>query len=110
MATPRWPLSRAQTLPPDWVAQPVLGGEHDGIKWELDRVYDPGGHLVHEWTYWEVRHVLADDPAPRSVAYEEVAPAGVGFAEFTRLTTPLREVERWIAVKAKASPGEAPPV
>jgi hypothetical protein len=110
MAIPGWPLSRAQTLPPDWVAQPVLGGERNGIKRELNRVYDPGGHLVPEWTYWEVRHVLADDPAPRSVAYEDVAPAGVGFAEFTRSTTPLREVERWIAVKAKATPGEAAPV
>jgi hypothetical protein len=98
----RWPLSHAQLLPPDWVAQPVLGGERNGIKWELNRVYDPAGHLVHEWTFWEVRHVLDDDPAPRAVTYDEVAPSGVSFRDFTRLTTPLAQVERWLAAKAKA--------
>jgi hypothetical protein len=36
-------LTRAQTLPPGYVAQPVGGGEHNGITWELDRIYDPTG-------------------------------------------------------------------
>src|SRR5258708_24924103 len=31
-----------------------------------------------------VRQVLADDPAPRSVAYAEVAPTGVAFSDFSR--------------------------
>lgn len=94
---------RAQTLPPAYVAQPVGGGERNGIKWELDRVYDPTGRLDRDRTYWEIRQVLADDPAPRSVAYAEVAPAGVTFAEFTRLTTPLERVERWITARRETS-------
>ena len=96
-------LIRAQTLPPGYIAQPVGGGERNGIKWELDRVYDPTGRLDRGRTYWEIRHVLADDPAPRSVAHAEVAPVGVTFAEFTRLTTPLERVERWIAARRRTS-------
>ena len=96
-------LTRAQTLPPGYVAQPVGGGERNGTKWELDRVYDPTGRLDRNRTYWEIRQVLADDLAPRSVAYAEVAPVGVTFAEFTRLTTPPERVERWIAARRRTS-------
>ncbi len=89
-------MAGERALPPGHVAQPVGGGEHEGVKWELNRVYDPAGRLDHDRTYWEVRRVLGDDPQPRPVAYAEVAPAGVAFARFTRLTTPLAEVERWL--------------
>ena len=104
--TPRW-----RTLPPDYVAQPALGGERDGTRWELGRVYDPGGKLDHARTYWEVRQVLADDPAPRSVSYREL-PRGVSFADFMRTSTRLAEVEQWIAraarARARASPAAEP--
>ncbi len=89
--------SHAMELPPGWVAQPELGGEHEGTKWELNRVYDPSGRLNHDRTFWEVRQLFADDPDPRFVEYAAAARAGVAFGDFMRLTTPLAEVERWLA-------------
>jgi hypothetical protein len=35
--------------------------------------------------------------------YAEVAPVGVTFAEFTRLTTPLERLEGWITARLKTS-------
>jgi hypothetical protein len=96
-------MTRAQTLRSRYVAQPVGGAERNGVKWELNRVYDPAGRLDRDQTYWEVRQVLADDPAPRSVAYAEVAPTGIAFSDFSRVTTSLEQVERWIADRRKMS-------
>ena len=88
---------RWRALPPGYVAQPMGGGEHLGTKWELERVYAPDGRLDHDRTYWQVSDVLADDPAPRSVSYAEVARA-VSFGDFTNTSPPLDAVERWLAL------------
>jgi hypothetical protein len=51
----------------------------------------------------DVRETIRDDPAPRSVAYAEVAPTGVAFSDFSHLTTSLEKVEGWIAGRRKMS-------
>jgi hypothetical protein len=98
--TPR----RWQTLPPGYIAQPMGGGEHDGMKWELNRVYDSRGKLDHDLTYWEVSHFLDEDPAPRSVSFADLGRSGVSWAAFSGTAPPLAEVERWIALGHEPRP------
>jgi len=100
-------LFRWRTLPSGYHAQPILGGERNGIKWLLERVYDSRGRLDHDRTYWEIFHDRADDPAPRSVAYAELASLRVPFLEFMRTTTSLAQVEGWIS-RARARSRKAP--
>jgi hypothetical protein len=105
MSGGEWPRTHAHALPAGYVAQPVAAGERNGTKWELNRVYDPAGRLDRARTYWEVRQILADDPAPRFVEYAAVAPAGVTFSEFSRSTTPLALIECWTALARRKGGG-----
>jgi hypothetical protein len=97
---------RWYTLPLGYVAQPVGGGEHQGTKWMLNRVYDPRGHLDHDLTYWEISQ-LAGDPAPRSVSFGELQRPRIKFSTFCRTTPPLKEIEGWIRQARKRAPAAA---
>ena len=88
-----------------FVAQPTGGGERNGVKWELNRVYGADGKQVLARCFWAIKRLDGDRLDVRTVDFGAARALGVGAAEFFNLLTPLADVERWIAAAERARRG-----
>jgi hypothetical protein len=89
-------MSFYPSLPDGYGHQTAWAPERNGTKWELHRVYDRDGRLERSRCFWIVYPLFAREfPPPRRVVTWADVP-GVRFAAFTRATTSLEQVERWI--------------